>query len=717
MSRAVASTATALLLAAAGAAAAQTRPDTVPPESLLFRLPGITVTATRSPMRVLDVPLAVTVVGRARFQDGNGMRIDEALSGVPGVLAQSRYGTSDVRIVIRGFGARGAGDRSNAGTTRGIRILQDGFPETEPDGRTALDLVDLAATQRVEVVRSNASALWGNAAGGIVNFSSTPYFERPFAEAEQDVGGFGLRREIVQVGTRTGGARLSVTAVRTDLHGWRENSGATRSLVNLGAVAPLAPRSRLRVQAIAADNSFDIPGPLTFPAMQSDPSRANSTYLQRHERRRNRLGRVGVALDHELTAGRAVSASLFVTPKYLQRSERGTFRDFTRYHVGGAVSVNQVSTLSPAVRSTLTAGLDEAYQDGAILFYSLTPTGGRGTELRDNKREGANNFGTFVQERLSFGRRLDVTIGARYDDIAYYNNSFIDPRLDASKSFARLTPKLGLVFRASDDRSFYANVGGGVEAPAGNETDPASTFGQDTITGLNPLLEPIHSTTWEAGSKQIRTFADGAFLRAFSYDVAVYWTAVTNEIVPYRGGRFYFTAGKVRRRGAEAGVQVQTAHGVSLDAALTFSDHRYRDYMVDSVHYGRPGHYADYAGNRVVGVPDFFASGSLRWTPPTLEPLQLGLGWQNVQRYFADDANRVAVPAYTLLDATVSLSRPVQLAGGWRARGFLRVENLADRRYVASAYLNPDVVDGLPVAFEPGLPRHVVLALSLGRGR
>jgi phosphoglycolate phosphatase-like HAD superfamily hydrolase len=65
------------------------------------------------------------------------------------VLAQSRYGTSDVRIVIRGYGARGAGDRSNAGTSRGVRVLVDGIPETEPDGRTAFDQIDLAAAEGV----------------------------------------------------------------------------------------------------------------------------------------------------------------------------------------------------------------------------------------------------------------------------------------------------------------------------------------------------------------------------------------------------------------------------------------------------------------------------------------------------------------------------------------------------------------------------------------
>ena len=48
-------------------------------------------------------------------------------------------------------------------------------------------------------------------------------------------------------------------------------------------------------------------------------------------------------------------------------------------------------------------GVDEAYQDGAILFYSLSPTNSRGNTLSTNKREGANNFGTFVHDEMIFG--------------------------------------------------------------------------------------------------------------------------------------------------------------------------------------------------------------------------------------------------------------------------------------------------------------------------
>ena len=121
----------------------------------------------------LDVPNDLTA---AQINKRMRAPIMEALSRVPGVVAQSRYGTSDIRLMIRGFGARGAGDRSNSGTTRGVRVLIDGFPETEPDGRTSLDQLDLAAAEGIEVIRSNASS---------ADVANT---QRPFIETDHFLG-------------------------------------------------------------------------------------------------------------------------------------------------------------------------------------------------------------------------------------------------------------------------------------------------------------------------------------------------------------------------------------------------------------------------------------------------------------------------------------------------------------------------------------------------
>ena len=662
---------------------------------------------------LFDVPLAVTLVGVEQLRSRRGVGLDEALSLVPGVLAQSRAGGGDVRISVRGFGSRGAGDRSNAGTTRGVRILIDGIPETEPDGRTSLDLVDLALVEQTEVVRSNASALYGNAAGGVIDLRTVPAAGTRMANLHAQGGSFGLERLVGRVARPLGGGTAYAGFASTHLDGWRAHSQSDRTTVLGGIAAPRGQRTTLSVLVAAGNNRFQIPGPLTRIEADVDPRRANATYAARDERRHNRIARLGASVQHRVDSARTLSAMLFVSPKLLQRSERGTYREFTRYHLGGNLVLRAAHPLIMGVRGRVTAGADEAFQDGAILFHDLTPTGTRGPTLRDNRREGANNTGIFVEEQLAIGERLQLSLGARYDAIGYSSRNLLTPRLDASRTFTRVTPKLGVNWKLSAAHSLYASVGGGVEAPAGNETDPAGTFGQDTVTSLNPLLEPIRSTTYELGMRRILAFgADTPLLRAVSYDVALYLTEVRNEIVPYRGGRFYFTAGQVRRRGAEVGVSLSAVRGLAARGALTLNRHRYSDYLVDSVHYGVPGQYANYAGNRVVGVPDAHYGASLSFSPGALPGIRLEGGVTGLGRYFADDANAVEVPGHSLVSVTLSFDRP--RTRGPEVRGFVSVQNLTDRRFIGSAFLNPDVVGGVPVAFEPGRPREVVVGLAVG---
>ncbi len=679
-------------------------------------LPTLTTVAERLSPSPYDVPLATTTIGKESWFGRRGLGLDDALSMVPGVFAQSRYGTGDVRIVIRGFGARGAGDRSNAGTSRGIRVLTDGFPDTEPDGRTSFDGVDLAATERIEVIRSNASSLYGNAAGGVINLATVPTFSEPFGEVGFEVGGFGFEKYSGKIGVPVAQSRLAATVTRTVFGGWRGNSATNRWLMNSSLVGPIGPATQLGVFLMASDNAFQIPGPLTQAQVDQDPRQANATYLARAERRHNRQGRLGARLEHRFGGGGVLSSLLYVNPKFLQRSERGTFRDFTRYHAGGNLVYAHPVSLGPTARARLLGGLDEAYQDGAILFYSLTPDGNRGPILRDNRREGANNLGFFLQAEVDVSSRLGLSLGARRDAITYYSESYLNPKLSAEKVFARVTPKVGLNFRLSPTNSIYASVGGGVEAPAGNETDPAGTFGQDTVVAINPLLEPIRSTTYEVGTKQLVTFGSDSPLSDFRYDVAFYRTQVTNEIVPYRGGRFYFTAGRARRSGAELGLTVNTRSGFSLQGMLGLSHHKYTEYRVDSVHYdqSKQGRFADYSGNRVVGVPNTMFGLTLGAAPRPWGGVRAQVGIQGNGAYFADDANTVSVAGYRLVGAGVGLDRPVRIGRGATIRGSISVQNLLNTRYIGSAFLNPDVVGNVPVAFEPGLPRSVVVSVAVG---
>src|SRR2546422_8204626 len=151
---------------------AQQRDTTVHPADSLkvYPLPPAVVSVTRANPPINRIPQAVHLVdqieiSRARPTWG----LDEALVTVPGVYAANRYNFSlDQRISIRGFGAR------SAFAVRGIKVLVDGIPQTLPDGQGQLTNLELGAADRIEILRGSASALFGNASGGVISIWTDP---------------------------------------------------------------------------------------------------------------------------------------------------------------------------------------------------------------------------------------------------------------------------------------------------------------------------------------------------------------------------------------------------------------------------------------------------------------------------------------------------------------------------------------------------------------
>jgi iron complex outermembrane receptor protein len=669
-----------LLLTAALAAA----------DTMVVPIPGVVVTGTRTVETQIQAPAAISLVGAGEFTDTRGISLKDALGRVPGVFVQSRSGAHDIRITIRGFGARGNGERSNTGNIRGIRVMTDGVPLTEPDGRTSLDLVDLGNAATVEVQRSNASALYGNAAGGVVNVRTDLDFEQPFGELRERAGSFGYHREQGVLGFAAGDGRGTISVLNSMLDGWRPHSSSSTTQVQARFASPLDAHTRLGVLVDAVSNLNRFPGPLTQAQLDADPRQANPTFVQRDDRRRNRIGRVGLTLDHAVRPNQDVSLNVFVEPKVLQRSERGRFRDFTRIHVGGSGTYELRARLSPRLESRTTLGGDEAFQDGAILFYTLTPDGGRSNVQVADKREAANSAGGFVEQELRWRERWSARVAVRHDRLHYIADDHIDPSLNATKTFVRWTPKGSLSCRLAR-HTLYASLGGGVEAPAFNEIDPPPPF--DTLTALNPFLTPMRSTTYEVGAKGGMTQL--AWLGQVGYDVALYWIDVENDIVPFDGGAYFFTAGQSRRKGAELGLDWQPLRSLLIEGALTVSNHRYLDYRNEL---------GDFSGRQVSGLPRTSVSGKARYAGPGGISSEVRL--ESVGGYFADDANTARADAYTIVGATLGYARSV---GDAAVRAFIAGENLTDRRHVASVFIN-----GLNGQFfEPGMPRNWAAGLTL----
>jgi iron complex outermembrane receptor protein len=693
----------------------------------------VLVLSERLPADPRRAPAAVTVISGEDLRPTRGVGIEEALSMVPGILALSRSGGTDVRITARGFGARGAGERSNAGTTRGIRILLDGSPLTEPDGRTSLDLADPTALERVTVLRSNGSVLFGSASGGVIDLGTPSNFRGPFTELQAAGGAFGLRRWAVSQGLAGGPTRVYLSGSGSSFDGWRAHSENERTILRGSLFCEPSTRTSIALYAAGAHNLSCIPGALTSAqvANRDSAEAANPDFVQRNERRDNRIVRVSTSVRHRYAPSRLIEIAGFVEPKTLHRSERKSYRDFQRIHDGGSALHAWSFAPFPRVGLRWSAGIDGAWQDGTTIFYNLGPGGTRGTSIKADKREAIRTLGVFSEVEGRFGSRWTLTAGLRHDDIRYaYDNHApieVDPSLSARKTLREVTPRGAVAFLFHSGHTTWAAVTSGLEAPAFNETDPPPSLG--IPPGLNPILKPARSLTFEGGLKG-RIFgtrgSDTSFdrragesegaaeadhldtpphgvIRTWTYDLAAYRLEVRNDIIPWDGGAYYFMDGTSRRQGVEIGTELSPGSGLRLRVSGALSSNWHVTYRTGLDNFDNMWS---------AGIPGRSLNAILRWEPRA--GFYLEAAARHCGPYYADDANTARVPAWTILDGAMGARVKI---GGMQADVALSARNLADRLYTESVWVNA-IVPANPADarfFEPGLPRNFVASITLRR--
>ncbi|MEW5930309.1 MAG: TonB-dependent receptor [Gemmatimonadota bacterium] len=676
----------ALLLAPALAAAQAPAPDTLPE----VRLDTLAVRVLRTPLPLLRAPYAVSVAGEDEIRRARpGLALDEALGGIPGVQVSNRYNYAlGERISVRGFGAR-----AQFGV-RGVRVLVDGIPATLPDGQTTLNHVDPGALGRVEVVRGPASALYGNAAGGVVQLVTAPPPAGPLgAEYRLVAGGDGLLRAQGAVGGTAGGWTYRAGGTRLRYGGYREHSEADNTLLH-AQLGRRGARGELRLALSAVGYDALNPGSLSDSLLRVDRTRAFARNRVQRTGEEGRQAQAGLFWRGETGAG-TLELSAHGVAREIDNPIPTSIIDLAR-RGGGARAAWSAARPLGAGALRWTAGAEaEAQRDRRRNFANRE--GERGA-LELDQRERVTGTAAFAQVAVPLAARLDALGALRYDRFRFA----VDDRLPATaanpddsgaRTLDAWSPTLGLTLAATDAVSLYANAATAFETPTTTELANRP----DRAGGFNPDLRPQRTVSYEAGAKG-RLGARGA------WELAAYTAAVRDALVPFEvegapGRQFFRNAGSARHRGVEAGASVSPLAGVTARLAYAWTDARFREYVA-------AGDTLD--GNRVPGIAPHSLDARLGWTHPAGAFADAEV--RHASAIPVDDANRFRSPAYTVAD----------LRAGWqgarlgrvRATPFIGVTNLFGAEYNTSVVVN---AFGRRF-FEPGPGRTLYAGVSVGLG-
>jgi len=666
-------------------AAGQTAP-TIP------QLPPVVVTSTLNPQTILHTPASISRLDSQTLHTGKpALDLSESLATVPGMQAQNRHNAAqDLQVSIRGFGAR-----STFGI-RSIRIYIDGIPATMPDGQGQLSNIDLPSVESVEVLRGPYSALYGNAAGGVLRMDTAPGKGRTQWRVDGLTGNHGLRRYGMQVSGTTETVlhdyRLSLN--RTDADGYRDHSAMRKKMGNARLGFLVGNDSTLTLVANHVNLAADDPLGLTAADFHAQPRSVHPNAQLYNTRKSVKQTQLGLNLVTDLS-----------TRHSLQIMTYGGQRDTVQFqaippgpqanprHAGGVIDLKR-SYSGVDVRTT--ANYDNLTVVSGIVYDHMRETR-RGFEnfvgsqlgvkgaLRRDERNTLENLDPYTQLTLTLTPQWSLDAGLRYSTVwfrskdHYITANNID---DSGRAkYQHWLPVLALRYAASNETSLYATIGRGFETPTFNEL----SYRPDGLGGLNVALQPASSQHMEVG---VKTHTLGGLFTG-----AVFHIDTKNEIITAgsTGGRTTFrNAGKSQRQGLELSWSRQFLEHLDVRTSATWLHAVLRNTQ-------------DGAGRRIPGIARHSAYAGVTWAPP--QGWQAGIQWRAQSRIYANTANTATASAYGVAGFFAGYKTTV---AHWDLDAFVRVENVFNHRYAGSVIVN----ESNQRYYEPAAGRHWSMSLT-----
>jgi len=667
------------------------------------QLPAVVVTATRIEALAFDVPASISRIGADEIKEGHALvNISESLGAVPGLLARDRQNyAQDVQISVRGFGAR-----STFGI-RGVRLYVDGIPATLPDGQGQISHVELGSVARIEVLRGPFSALYGNSAGGVIQVFTEDGQGPATLSTGMAAGSDGLQRIGTQLAGSNGGLGYSLSASRLRTDGFRDHSTTERSLGNAKLSWRVDGDSKFTVVA----NSVGLPTAqdplgLTRAQFTAKPRGVDQAALDYNTRKTVNQTQVGGMFEHRINEQHSVSVMAY-------SGHRGTaqFQSIPKAAQAGPLSPGGVIRLGrnysgvdvrwtgrwqdlSIVGGLAYDGLSE-HRQGFQNFIGGNLGAGLGSglgvlgSLRRDEHNRVASTDPYVQAAWTLTPAFTVNVGARHSKVAFKSTDGyvvgINPDDSGRATYSATLPVLGALYALSKEVHLYATAGRGFETPTLNEL----AYRSGGLTGLNFGLQAAKSNSVEAGVKAQRPGWGELTAAAFR-------TGTTSEIVTQTnsGGRATFqNAGATKRTGIELGWSAALATDWRAQAAATLLNARYQDGFLTCT--ATPCAAANVlipAGKRIPGIARGSLFAGLKWAPPT--GWRAGFEAKYLSSVMVNDANTDAAPRYTVAAAHVGY---LLTAGRWDFNGFVRADNLFDRRYAGSVIVN----EGNGRFFEP----------------
>lgn len=670
-------------------------------ENATYQADPLVITGSRYLASGWQLPFSVNRIDAEQATLGKtGVNLSEALGSVPGLVVQNRQNyAQDLQISSRGFGAR------SAFGIRGIKLLADGVPLSNPDGQGQAATFDLDTLERIEVLRGPFASVYGSNSGGVIQLFSRDGEGAPKVALDTSQAAYGTSRTRVSAEGGNDRAGFIINRSHFETDGYRDHSGAI--LDKTFAKLTLYPDdlSKLSLSFSELDqNDTQDPQGLTWSQVQSNRRAAAPSALQFDTRKTVDHRQFALNYERSFAAGtwqntvysgtrRVIQYQSIPVAEQIPTSQSGGVIDFERRFHGIGNRWIQSFDLGSSLL-TVTTGLDYDYSRDDRQGYEnfVGDTIGVKGDLRRDERNEVTSLSPYLQAAWQLGK-LEIQAGLRYnhvefdvDDNFILSSTCLNPQTEncddsGSVTYREWTPTLGASYALLPNLNIYASWGKGLETPTLNElsySGPGNSFGFD--------LKPATSEQFEIGLKS-------RLAEATNLQVALFQIDTDDELVvaSAQGGRNSFqNAAKTRRRGIELALESRLSDTLRANLAYTEID---ATYSKDFTSNGR----LIEEGNHLPGIPARTLYGELAWQP--LDWFSTAVeGLYRSQLYVEDSNTAKTAPSHALFNWQ---ARFEQKAGALTFNQVLRIDNLLDREYIGSVIVG----DGNGRYYEPGPER------------
>ncbi|SHM41463.1 TonB-dependent receptor family protein [Flavobacterium xanthum] len=595
------------------------------------------ITLKGSPIKnvLQNTASSVAVITAADIAKSDGIILTPVLNKIPGVTMQQGALNTN-RITIRGIGAR-----SQFGTTK-IKAYFDGIPLTSGEGDTTIDDLDLAAIEKIEIIKGPNSTSFGSGLGGVIQlFSKETPLLQSFGNASVTFGSFGLLQQRLAAGYSDSKTNVFTSFTDLESDGFRANSSYKRKTFNLHGKQRLSAKGELSFLGTFTRLKAFIPSSINESDLRNNPEIAATTWAAAQGFESYDKFLLGLAYDHRFSEKWSIQTSLFSNFKDAYEPRPFDILEDRTSSVGIRSNVNYKDQLFslPFELSLGTELLTEQYDFTLYrnLYQSQPGQGSLQGDAFSAIKQNRKYSNYFLQMELWLSQKLHLESGLALNTTSYSLQNVFENNSSGQKmpfTFGNVwSPRVGLSYKVSNGKNIFASISNGFSVPSVAEI--LTPEGQ-----INTDLKSEVGWNYELGFK-------GNWLKNKVYtEVTFYTTQIKNLLVARRTADDQFVginAGSSSHSGVEFLFNYKLLEKTQLQITPYLSgavnDFKFKEFIDGD---------ADYSGNQLTGVPE--TQFNIGVDLNTKNGLSLNTSFRTMGKIPLNDSNTKYSERYSLLE-------------------------------------------------------------------